>query len=219
MRPSEYYNYPKRNYRLWWLPLVLIPVLAIFGFRGCGGENVTPSTAPTGGQTGVAEQNYHTVLAEGQLWYVLDREYEGDFDLQTVRFLEEPPADGPEGEIPIPLAGGQIPGDFPREAVLDREAYLAYCDTWGLTPAFPDHDGPYAVLARVGEHASRAEVQVADAAAEGSTLRLLVRARFSGAGPDSPGFVLTVPVPASVTALEVVPVCREEEVGQAYDGT
>jgi hypothetical protein len=213
MKPYEYYNFPQRKKRAWWLPLVLVLVLVIGGaiFRSCRSpEEETEPQLPTGSETGLAESNYHTVMIGGELYYILDREYEGAYELQLLRFTPE--AASHSAEIPeIAVPDGRIPEAFRQETVLDREAYLAFCETWGLTPAFPDHTGSFAILACASENSSRVEVQVADAVAEGNTLRLLVRERFGGVVPDSLGYVLTVPVPASVTKLETVPVYSEGE--------
>ena len=37
MKPYEYYSYPQRRKRAWWLPLALVLGLVIFGsvFRSC----------------------------------------------------------------------------------------------------------------------------------------------------------------------------------------
>ena len=155
--------------------------------------------------------SYHTVTKDGQIWYVLDEEYAGDYDLQTVRFLYEPREDNMDGEVLYPLEGNSIPSSFRRETVMDRAAYETYCERFGLTPAFPKHDGSFAVLACVNEGLAAVEVQVADAIEEGDTLRLLVRDHFHFPFYESLGFVLTVPVPASVTKLETVPVYSREE--------
>ena len=156
-------------------------------------------------------KNYHTITKNGQTWYVLDEEYTGDYDLQKIWFLSQPREDNMDGEILYPLEGRSIPKDFRQETVMDRAAYETYCERFGLTPAFPEHKGGYAVLACVSESLSAVEVQVADAIVEGDTLRLLVRDHFHSPYPDSLGFVLTVPVSAEVTKLETVPVYNASE--------
>ena len=41
----------------------------------------------------------------------------------------------------------QISEDFYKQTVFDRAGYEDFCETWGLTPAFPKHDGGFAVIA------------------------------------------------------------------------
>ena len=156
-------------------------------------------------------KNYHTITKNGQTWYVLESSYAGEYDLQKIWFLNQPREDNMDGEILYPLEGQSIPKNFRQETVMDRAAYESYCERFGLTPAFPEHKGGYAVLACVSESLSAVEVQVADAIEEGDTLRLLVRDHFHNPYPDSLGFVLTVPVSAEVTKLKTVPVYNASE--------
>lgn len=163
--------------------------------------------------SGCSGANYHTLKQNGETYYIMDREYEGDYDLQKVRFVADSSegADPWEHESVFLLDGQPLPQDFRQETVMDRAAYEAYCARFGLTAAFPDHEGSYAVLACMVEQLGAVEVQVADAAVEGDCLRLLYRDRFHDPYPDTIGFVLTVPVPGSVTYLEAVPVYTLKE--------
>ena len=56
-------------------------------------------------------------------------------------------------------------------------------------------------------------VQLGDVTVKEATATLLLRARFSGSAEDSAAYVLTVPVDAAVTALEVEPLYLADEVG------
>lgn len=200
MKPYEYYSYPQRRKRAWWLPLALVLGLVIFGsvFRSCGGcapeEEPTSTAAATGGIPGVAAAGYRTVLLDGTLYNVLDGSYAGEFDLQTLRLPE-----------------GQDPETFAREAVLNRADYEAFCAAWGLQPAFPDHDGGYAVIARARTGAAGAEVQPGGVSVSGQSVTVVLRDRFP-AGADTAGFVLTVPVPAKVTVLKTEALYTPEEI-------
>ena len=214
MKPTEYYNYPRRRYRMWWLPLVLILVLVIGGaiLRGCGVDVPAPSGAA--GTDPKNEQAFtHTVLIDGKLYHVLDREYEGPFALQTVLFIHEPREDNMDGEVLVPVADDiSVPISFPRETVMDPDAYDAFCHTWGLKPAFPEHDGNYAVIACAGSGSNRFEVQIGDVQIQDDHMTVLLRDRFNGFSPDSTGFVLTVPVPASVKDLNTEALYNEQEI-------
>lgn len=220
MKPYEYYNYPKRRNRMWWIPLAAVLLLTVGSslLRSCrdsGAEADLPA-ATTGTEVlGVAEANTHTVLVDGQLYQVLDREYEGDFDLQTVCFLHGSRTDGVAGAVPVQVeAGVTVPEGFAREALLDRDAYEAFCGRWGLTPAFPAHAGLFAVVARAVPGAERAEIQLGDVLLRGGRVTVLLRDRLSGAGQDALGFVLTLPVPASVTELKTEALYSQAEIGK-----
>ena len=194
---------------------------ALSGCKGAAGNNPTQTVKPGGNGQGSSTEpaslaaNYHTIEMEGKTYYVLDKEYAGDFALQKLRFLAD--GDGETetvgDEIQIPLKGQPLPTDFRQETVMDKAAYEAYCQRFGLTPAFPDHDGSYAVLACVAEGFDAVFVQVADAAAEGDKLRLYFREEYHNPQPPETcvGFVLTVPVPASVTKLETISVYTQQQ--------
>ena len=159
------------------------------------------------GSSADGSKNYHTVTAKGESWYVMDREYTGDFDLQWLRFSPTPVDDLRAGELLV-LTDGEapVPENFSRELLLDRADYEDFCRSWGLSPAFPAHGGRFAVLACTGMYSTDCELQLADVELSGQTVTLYLRERFSGVSIDvwdSRGFVLTVPVPKDVTELRV----------------
>jgi hypothetical protein len=174
---------------------------------------IIAATVLTAVLSGCSGPNYHTLKQNGETYYIMDKEYEGDYDLQKVRFVADSSGDAGawDNENLFFLNGQPLPQDFRQETVMDRAAYEAYCVRYGLTAAFPDHDGSYAVLACMAEQLCAVEVQVADAAVEGDSLRLLYRDRFHNPYPDSMGFVLTVPVPAAVTKLKALTVYTLKE--------
>ena len=94
------------------------------------------------------------------------------------------------------------------------EEYRAFCTRWKLTPAFAAHGGSYAVVAHAKAEAEQAEIQLGGVSVTDGTVKLLLRERFSGSGADCAAYVLTVPVDASVTALETEPLYLAEEVGK-----
>ena len=156
---------------------------------------------------------YHTITENGQTWYVLDEEYAGDFDLQRVVFYSEPVTDNMDGDLLIPVENAfEVPAAFDRQTVFDRAGYEAFCETWGLTPAFSKHDGGFAVIAYASPGAVRSELQLGGVSVEGDTVTVPLRERFSGGWSNSAGYVLTVPVPAGVTKLETLPLYTEAEV-------
>lgn len=217
MKPYEYYNYPKKNKRLWWLPLPLVLVLVIISYidRSCGADapEETWSTGPSQVQLGPVEQDWHTVLVGGRLYNVLDREYQGDYELRRVYFVYEPWTDNMDGEILIPVdRAAAVPEDFPRQAVLDRAEYETFCQAWGLTPAFPAHAGRFALVARGTEGSALQEIRVGGLSVSGSTATLMLLERFAPASADADGFVLVLPVPESVTELKVEPLYTQAEI-------
>ena len=97
---------------------------------------------------------------------------------------------------------------------MTAEEYRAFCTRWKLTPAFAAHGGSYAVVAHAKAEAEQAEIQLGGVSVTDGTVKLLLRERFSGSGADCAAYVLTVPVDASVTALETEPLYLAEEVGK-----
>lgn len=204
MRPREYYNYTNGRYpkgggkSLWWLPLALVILLSGIAatFHSCGGEDgdTSPSLA-SGHPIGVVEQGWHTVLVNGTQYKVLDQEYAGDYDLQTLRLPAAEDADS-----------------FRRATVLSAEDYRAFCDRWSLTPAFAAHPGRYAVLACAEPQTKQVEVQLCDVRVTDGVVHLLLRDAFTDAAQDGAAYVLTVPVDADVTALETESVYTADDV-------
>lgn len=215
MKPYEYYNYATPKKKAWWLPLVVILVLVVIGsiWRSCSAESDEPlPTGPSQAPIGLVEQGWHTVLLDGKLYHVLDEAYRGEFDLQTVCFYHEAEKDAAKGDVLIPMQdGASFPADFPREVVLDRAEYERFCSEWGLTPAFPQHDGHYAVLAAALSGSADPRIQVGGISVSGQSATLVLRKQFVRRSGNSAGFVLTLPVPASVTELKSEPLYLPEE--------
>ena len=196
MKPNEYYNYAKPPRKAWWLPLVIVliltPILSVF--RSCEDKPADASDASQQVASTVEAGLWHTALSNGTLYKVLDREYAGDFDVQTLRLTAADAA-------------------FDCEAVMTAEEYKAFCTRWGLTQAFPAHAGRFAVVAHTEAQTGGVEVQLGDVTVKDAAVTLLLRGRFSGTAEDSAAYVLTVPVDAAVTALEVEPLYLADEVG------
>lgn len=201
MKPEEYYSFPQQRKQAWWLPLALVLILVFIGapLRSCGGEPAE-TAASSAWFPGVKTESFHTVLLDGSLYNVLDGDYPGEYDLQT---LVLPKGTGPE--------------DFRLEAVLDRAEYEAFCKKWGLTPAFSESDRRFAVVARAAD-AGRVEVQLGGVSVSGSTAAAVLRDRFSGESSDAVGFLLTIPVSGSVTELKTEALYTPEEIDRIRAG-
>ncbi len=213
MKPREYYNYPQKQKRFWWLPLALIPILVIITvvFDPWGTKNPPVNSEPAGTQNGAVNGSYHTVLLNGTQYNILDREYDGAYDLKLLRFSENPGGVMPDGVLELPSENSSIPEDFPREEVLDRGGYEAFCQRWGLSPAFPEHEGSFALVAYGSPHSGSCELQLGDVSVSEKTVTLVLRDRLEGVAADSMAFVLTIPVPDSVTELKIEPLYSQGE--------
>ena len=205
VKPYEYYNYPRKNKRFWWLPLPLVLLLVVVTYigRSCGADTPkeTWATGPSQVRPGLVEQGWHTVLAGGRLYNVLDEDYRGEYELRRVYFVCEPWTDNMDGELLIPVdRAAAVPEDFPREAVLDRAEYEAFCRAWGLTPAFPEHGGRFALVAR-----GRA----------GSVLTVFANQTRRAMGLDDPkGYDAREVIETAVDALRLL--IRRDREGQAH---
>ena len=204
MKPTEYYNYPRRRRPLWWLPLALILPLVLGGtiLRSCRGDDTETrlASAAETEQLGAVERNYHTVLSGGALYKVLDRDYAGEYSLTRLLFSPEPGAAAPAGCLLIPRA---LPSDFVRQEILDRQSCEAFFAALGLSPALPAHSGKYALLTGAEQGRDRAELRLGDFVVSGSSATLLYRVRFPGSGDAAAAWILVLPVPETVTELRV----------------
>ena len=222
MKPYEYYNYATPKRKAWWLPLVLIMVLVVAGafWRSCSADTDKPlPTGPSQSPYGPVEQGYHTVLIDGKLYNVLDEDYRGDFDLQTVCFYRTPEQADAAADVLIPVQGdAPFPEDFCREVVLDRAGYEAFCAAWGLRAAFPEHTGSYAVIASALSGSAGPRVRVGGLSVRGQSAAAVLRQQYERRAESSAGFVLVFPVSASVTEIHTEELYLPEELPAAGTG-
>ena len=204
--------------------LALGLLLGLLGavFAGCqpAGEPVNLQTEPLGetksplpGEPYGASVNIRMVPIGETEYPLLTGNYVGDYSLQQVCFVEQGFRD-PTQRNPVMIETEDFfnpPEDFNQTAVMDLEAYTAYCEKWGLTPAYEDPETPYLVIAYASPGAGRLEFNLAEVTAQGDTATVWLRDILRGVLPQSLGYVLTVPAEAGVTKVETRRVYTREE--------
>lgn len=219
MKPYDYYNYAKPRRKIWWLPLALVLLLVAVSWivRSCGSEDEAPlPTGPSALPVGPVEQGWHTVLIDGTLYNVLDRDDLCEYDLQRICFApagSELPA---WADLQIPQTGlAAFPEDFPLQAVLDRADYEALCRRWGLRPAFPLHEGRFAVILAARSGSAEPQLRVGGLRLRGSAVTAVLRERYARRDDHAAGYALVFPVPDSAAELKLEPLYLPDELPAA----
>ena len=145
---------------------------------------------------------------DGESVWVLDREYRGDYDVQTLTFPSSEERGGPESPLlpSDPVYTASVPEGFRQETILDYAAYAAWCAEfadYGLVQTYTDPESRYLVLACAEEHSAYSETVLADVIAGGGSVTIWFLDQFIYGFRDSAAFVLTVPVPPETETLNV----------------
>lgn len=184
------------------LTFMLVLLLA-FGMAGC--HRQTPETYP-------ASSNTHTIWVNGREYAVMDREYEGEYDIQIICFdTAKPTRESAHTTTVVVRDPDIIPEGFSCQAILSAGEYREFCDAWGLHPAYTDTNQAYAVIAGGESCMDVVLLQLADVVTEDGVVSVFLRDRFHNPSSHSAGFVLTIPVDDSAKELEFIPVCDAKE--------
>ena len=147
-------------------------------------------------------ENCHLeTFPDGESVWVLDREYRGDYDVQSLTFHAKE-----SGSPESPVYTTFVPKDFRQEAILDYAAYAAWCAEfadYGLVQTYTDPENRYLVLACAEEHSVLSETSLADVITEGGSVTIWFLDRFIYGSRDSGAYVLTIPVPPGTETLKV----------------
>ena len=219
MKNPEYYNYYKPRKRLWWIPLVavLVCVIGVAVYKSLSAKS-EPAPAPASDtaatENGVRiteDGNLRRAEVDGTVHWILAGEYEGEYRLQRIRFhlFSETPAPL-YGVTDIPVEEpAEVHPDFPQATVMTVEDYAETCALWGVEQLWTEPGSSVLVLAQAEPGAQELELHLADVRIDGSVATVYLQADFSGSGPTTAGYMLTLPVSSSVLDVQVVPVMSQ----------
>ena len=187
--------------------------------RWIGSSPTDPGDTTEDPQTAAPEpENCRLVtFPDGESVWVLDREYRGDYDVQTITFPSSEERGSPASPLlpsDSPVYAASIPEGFRQEAILDYGAYAAWCAEfadYGLAQTYTDPESRYLVLACAEEHAALSETVLADVIAEETSVTIWFLDQFMYGFQDSAAYVLTVPVPLETETLNVEAVYRSSD--------
>ncbi len=191
------------------LMLTALLLAALVLLSGCNTGSEAVTTEPSGAEPAAPApepENCHLLeLPDGEQIWVLDRDYDGEFDLQSLSF----PSSDPGGNA---LPRGAIPEGFVQQAVLDCESYAAWCTACGVRQAYDDPTKHYLLIACTREFASGAYARLADVKLQGKKALVWLWDSVEGYYPEaSAAYVLTVPVAAEAEELELRQVCTHSQ--------
>ena len=145
------------------------------------------------GQSGRNEpgKNYRAETVNGETYLVMDREWEGDWELQSLAFPEAG-TEAPWMERPASYTGGVA-------QLLDYGGYTALCGSLGLTQSYSDRNARYFVYAWA-EPEQRCALQLCDLKRQGSRVLIWLNKQAGPAEDGKPvGAVLIAPLDPGVT--------------------
>lgn len=156
------------------------------------------------GQSGRNEpgKNYRAETVNGETYLVMDREWEGDWELQSLAFPEAG-TEAPWMERPASYTGGVA-------QLLDYGGYTALCGSLGLTQSYSDRNARYFVYAWA-EPEQRCALQLCDLKRQGSRVMVwLNKMALPAEGQESTGAVLIAPLDPGVTEFGLLPFVLNE---------
>lgn len=156
------------------------------------------------GQSGRNEprKNYRAETVNGKTYLVMDREWEGDWELQSLVFPEAG-TEAPWMERPASYTGGIA-------QLLDYGGYTALCGSLGLTQSYSDRNARYFVYAWA-EPEQRCELKLCALNRQGSRVLIWLNKQAGPAEDGKPvGAVLIAPLDPGVTEFGLLPFVLNE---------
>lgn len=190
--------------------LLLLPRLGLNSAAPEQTQNGIPGPAETryggtqNGQSGRNEpgKNYRVETVNGETYLVMDREWEGNWELQSLAFPEAG-TEAPWMDRPASYAGGIA-------QLLDYGGYTALCGSLGLTQSYSDRNAHYFVYAWA-EPEQRCALQLCDLKRQGSRVMVwLNKMALPAEGQESTGAVLIAPLDPGVAEFGLLPFVLNE---------
>ena len=159
----------------------------------------------TQGETTVSANCHQLVFPDGETAWVMDRAYEGEYDVQQVAVEIEYDPD-------YPAWIGKVEDGFLQQTIMNYDDYAAYCARFGVTQTYTDRDSHYLIASNAAAHVRQADALPVDLEMTGNQAVLwLWDNAASGMVNDTVGYVLTIPVPAEVETMQCYDVYTAEE--------
>lgn len=152
---------------------------------------------------GLGNNNFSTEEHDGETYYVMHGDYDGNYDIQHIDLAIE---------FAIKPNDEAVLEDFNTQAVMDYDEYAAFCNKWHLNQAYSARDSNYLVVAYASPYAVRIDVALAGVAYEGDTANLYIWDEPFGVTADMAAYMVVVPTNNdTIKNVGVISTISEEE--------
>ncbi len=143
---------------------------------------------------------YHIEEYNGEEYYIIDDDYDGEFEIQKGSFTPDE-SDDPWGPIE----------EFNTQEVFTFDEYVNFCQKWSLIQNYHDQDKNYIVIAYFSPDSAYIDVRLANVEIDSSKANIFLYDDANGVVADSAYYALFIPVDSTVTSLEITPLITDEE--------
>ncbi|MBO7560448.1 hypothetical protein J6T21_00185, partial [Candidatus Saccharibacteria bacterium] len=155
--------------------------MAILGLNNQSSQKPNNTNPVVVSRDSVDFGTYRIEKYEGEPYYVFQKDFGGDYDIQTIDLFEM-------RETEEEMAALK---EFRKTEVLDYEEYKNFCDAWGLEQKFDGiRSQKYAVISDYFIGAPIVEVELAEAQEEGSYIWLYYHDSHDGVTADISGYAI-----------------------------
>ena len=152
---------------------------------------------------------YRIEKFDGEPYYIFQKDYSGDYDIQTLDLLDY--------VATSPMGAREVLDKFKKNTVVSYNEYLNFCELWGIEQKYNNANQKYALVADYYSGANSLSVELAEAKEENNDVWLYYHAAKSGYVAGAMGYVITVPVSRTINSAVLVPLYSEEEYSLVKD--
>ena len=152
---------------------------------------------------GLGNNNFSTEEHDGETYYVMHGDYDGNYDIQHIDLAIE---------FAIEPNDEAVLEDFNTQAVMDYDEYAAFCNKWHLNQAYSERGSNYLVIAYASPYAVRIDVALAGVAYDGDTANLYIWDEPFGVTADMAAYMVAVPTNNdAIKSIRAISTISEEE--------
>ena len=158
---------------------------------------------------GLGNNNFSTEEHDGETYYVMHGDYDGNYDIQHIDLAIEFAIE-PNDEAVLEA--------FNIQTVMDYDEYAAFCNKWHLGQTYSDSGLNYLVVAYANPYAVRIDVALAGVTYSGNTANLYIWDEPFGVTADMAAYMVVVPTNNdAIKSVRVISTISEEEWREVVD--
>lgn len=147
----------------------------------------------------ISSDNYHIKKVGDEIYYIIDDDYDGDYDIQYIDFSDVEDDDDDDND------------DFKVRKIMSYNEYAAYTEKFGIEKVYDQKYRNYAVFSYYANGASDIEARLAEVEEWGSGLTFYVWDEVEDYSGDRAAYVIIVPTYHSIGYdINVVPLNDED---------
>ena len=190
--------------------IIILSVVAVTGIIFSGIELMKNRALLAGSNAQSSDSlkfsNYHIENYKDQPYYIIDKDYEGDYNLQILDLTDD------DGLSSAKIAVYEEELNFAK--VLDYESYSEFCKKYNLEQKYKDTSENYAVFAYLAigpAFLDADDVRLAQIEQTNQSVTFYIWDEASGVTASVFAYVLVAPVPLGVRNLDIVGLYTQEE--------